>query len=138
MERCYLAFSQLVADNQYAALGLMLLACLARVRKVVAPLRAERHEIVGDEMMRKDVVEKSGMDFGEVITREEVLGQHGSGQDEEDQEERLQPKKSRKKEQYVTMVEEKELLVEKPAATKRPKKKRKKGDAFDDLFAGLV
>jgi ribonuclease MRP protein subunit RMP1 len=84
-ERAYVAFSNLVADNQYAAMGLFLLGTLARVRTLTGPLGRERG---GDEDKDEAVEEVAGMgiekgrlgiereetyDFGEVVRREDLL-----------------------------------------------------------------
>jgi ribonuclease MRP protein subunit RMP1 len=139
--RAYLAFSQLVADNQYAALGLMLVGTLARVRKVIAPLRGDSE--MGDEMIEGKRLEgpgvKEGQDFGEVVKRDEIIGKAASKDQQLDDEERedtatLQQSKKR----YNATEEAKESPVQDSTTMKRPKKKRKKGDAFDELFAGLV
>jgi len=76
-ERAYVSFSNLVADNQYAAMGLFLLGTLARVRTLIGPLGRER---VGDEEVevgKKRVEEDGGgkeesYDFGEVVRREDL------------------------------------------------------------------
>ncbi|KFY74405.1 hypothetical protein V499_05563 [Pseudogymnoascus sp. VKM F-103] len=74
--RCYLAFSTVVADNQYASLGLMLMGCLARLNKLISFPKDE-----GEEMEEVVKVEKTASshvleveDFGEAISREELEG----------------------------------------------------------------
>src|SRR5690349_1042201 len=69
------AFSTVVADNQYASLGLMLMGCLARLNKLIS-LPREREEDEGDKVAR---VEKTpsrnvfyGEDLGEAVSREEM------------------------------------------------------------------
>ena len=76
-ERWYVSFSNLVADNQYAAMGLFLLGTLARVGTLIGPLGREGG---GDEEVGvgKKVVEEEGggkeesYDFGEVVRREDL------------------------------------------------------------------
>jgi ribonuclease MRP protein subunit RMP1 len=76
-ERWYVSFSNLVADNQYAAMGLFLLGTLARARTLIGPLGRERD---GDEEVEvgKKVVEEEGggkeerYDFGEVVRRDDL------------------------------------------------------------------
>jgi ribonuclease MRP protein subunit RMP1 len=146
MERCYVAFGQLVADNQYAALGLMLMGCLARLRRVLGLLRGNRDRDSVDDrdghgVDKRDLEGelKDGMDAGEVVRREEVVGEEGHEKiDDEDEEEGTSLKKAKAKKLSIPAEEEQTSVAEDPTATKRPKKKRKKGDAFDDLFAGLV
>lgn len=131
--RAFLAFSMLVADNQYAALGLMLLATLARVRKLVLPLMGSKAEDVEGAM---DIQEHGGLDLGEVIQRNEIVG--GSAkEDEEDVQAGFEVKKPKEKRES----REQEPHLNRPidsTPTKRPKKKRKKGDAFDDIFDSLI
>jgi ribonuclease MRP protein subunit RMP1 len=82
-KRCYIAFSNLVADNQYAALGLFLIGTLARVRSVIRSLGKERveDEEVEEEEVVKTVLEENELrggkeeryDFGEVVRREDLV-----------------------------------------------------------------
>ena len=142
LPRAYLAFSQLVADNQYAALGLMLVGTLARVGKVIAPLRGEtdQEEVVHGKGPDYPEV-KDMLDFGEVVKREEILDEEGSHVkqlDDERGEDIVGLQRPEKKIRSNLMEKAKESLLKDSTTTKRPKKKRKKGDAFDDLFAGLV
>lgn len=144
MEKCYLAFSQLVADNQYAALGLMLVGTLARIGKVIAPLRVERTldgEEVVDGGKHEGAEGQEVLDLGEVVQREEVgdeKGGKGEKQSEDADEDAAALKKSKKKKRFLPADGARGSVMEDSIVTKRPKKKRKKGDAFDDLFAGLV
>lgn len=164
MPRCWLAFSALVADGQFAQLGLMLIALLA---KASAVLRFPGEEVPKGELESVEearAVEATTIvlpteDFGEAITRDDDAEvdvgvsverlskkkskkRHVLDADEGDEEavdstlEELVPKK-RKMKAVETEVEAKASQpVAKPA--KKVKKKKKKGDAFDDLFAGLV
>lgn len=66
----------MVADNQYASLGLMLMGCLARLNKLISFPKDE-----GEEMEEVVKVEKTASshvleveDFGEAISREELEG----------------------------------------------------------------
>ena len=77
------AFSNLVADNQYSALGLVLVGCLARVKSVIrqfvedekiegADLEAEVEE---DVVMKLETGENERQDdLGEVLDRRDILG----------------------------------------------------------------
>lgn len=47
--RAYLCFSQLIADNQHATLGLMLLCTLAKVNSVLSALLPQRREAIEDK-----------------------------------------------------------------------------------------
>ncbi|KAG0648282.1 RNA-processing rmp1 [Hyphodiscus hymeniophilus] len=142
MERCYVAFGGLVADNQYAALGLMLIGTLARARKIIGPLRGQvmagerEGEKIGDRIVE---VERQHQDLGEVIRREDVvsderpdiLDQHGPDG-------AAGPKRLESRKRSVAAAETKSTAAAESISMKGPKRKRKKGDAFDDLFAGLV
>ncbi|KFY81700.1 hypothetical protein V500_11172 [Pseudogymnoascus sp. VKM F-4518 (FW-2643)] len=74
--RCYLAFSTVVADNQYASLGLMLMGCLARLNKLISFPKDEDEEV--DEVVNVEKTTSSHVlhveDFGEAISREELDG----------------------------------------------------------------
>jgi len=132
--RCYLAFSGVVADNQYAALGLLLLSSLARVRKLVLLLRKEREikkrkEIKGHDELRGMNME----DIGETVERGDNLNQKDD------------PIKGERNDGRVTkelgtpnLPAHESLGVVRETHSKRPKKRRKKGDAFDDLFDTLI
>lgn len=189
--RCYLAFSALVADGQFASLGLLLLGCLARVREV---LRFEGEEVGGEEVAEVEmeqegrVAEESAVvipteDFGEAIKRDEVAGVDDDETMEVPQKAKTKTKKRRvldaddddneaasiavcelppkkKKVRQVAMAAsdiDSEMTdptplkkrakdvndAKQPSTTstkpaKKIKKKKKGGDAFDDLFAGLV
>ena len=126
----------LVADNQYAALGLMLLATLARVRKLILPLVGEaesKDEGLEDAM---EAVEQSGLDLGEVIPRDEIPGCSAKVNGEEVQNGTAM--KKLKKERGSGNEEPPSKASIDSTPTKRPKKKRKKGDAFDDIFDSLM
>jgi ribonuclease MRP protein subunit RMP1 len=73
----YLAFSSLVADNQYSALGLVLLGSLARINTVLGQL-IEDEEDVGfeatEEAKGAEVLDARGDDLGEPVKREEITG----------------------------------------------------------------
>lgn len=70
------AFSTVIADNQYASLGLMLMGCLARLNKLISFPKDEDEEV--DEVVKVEKTVSShvlnGEDFGEAISREELEG----------------------------------------------------------------
>lgn len=99
------AFSNLVADNQYSVLGLMLLGTLARVKSILGRLMGdEDHEVTVDVKATEEKASEAlqeqddtrGDDFGEVVRREDILVEvEGSrddlneeGEDEVDENER--------------------------------------------------
>ena len=73
--RTYLSFSAVVADNQYASLGLMLMGCLARVNACVSFPRSrvssEEAELGIEVRSTRTNTVIPSEDFGEAITREE-------------------------------------------------------------------
>jgi len=122
-----------VADNQYAALGLMLLGCLARLKRVVKALGRREKEDERSNEADDNVMGQDGLDLGEVVRREGIEGigvgaQEGLQMDEEDS---AGLKKAGKKKRTLATTETKK------STSKPAKKKRKKRDAFDDLFDRL-
>jgi ribonuclease MRP protein subunit RMP1 len=151
--KAYLAFSAVVADNQYAALGLMLMGTLAQLCSVIG-LGTPAEADVADSTQRIPAVSKIGKDatnsprpdtdFGEVISREELRRmrannsshpaaahlQGNQSTSEETKDDELTKKRS---------ITEIEPSLSSAADSKPPKKKKKRrGDALDDVFAGLV
>ncbi|EPQ64691.1 Bgt-4566 [Blumeria graminis f. sp. tritici] len=147
--KCFVAFGNLVADSQYAALGLVLVGELSRVNYALETLG---HDFLGEVGISKvkaleplappsnDVLDPQ--DAGEVVPRQELCGS---------------PKEN---ENYWDNINEpftkgeEALQIQNPTST-RPDKKRKprsrvigdvssskkkkpkKGDIFDELFKGL-
>ena len=161
------AFSNLVADNQYSALGLVLLGCLARVKSVIRQFVEEEKiegtdseaEVEGDVVMEPMTIENERQDdLGEVVDRREILGNlegplyddEVSGEEQEMLEEQIAPetteetprvtisKQGKNKRMGPPVNRDESLTRETPTPSKPPKKKRKKGDAFDDLFSSLI
>jgi ribonuclease MRP protein subunit RMP1 len=158
------AFSNLVADNQYSALGLVLLGCLARVKSVIGMLVEDEgmdgvtETGVGEEesVMREVEVKD---DFGEVVSRKEILGDideslievNEEGDDAKEQSGGQVEQETTDESQHITMARSRKKKGPSPLTdrdkrpgneistpSKPPKKKRKKGDAFDDLFSSLI
>ncbi|CZT06090.1 uncharacterized protein RCO7_05134 [Rhynchosporium graminicola] len=139
------AFSNVIADNQYAALGLMIMATLARVQTLLKSLdkESESESENGDPDLPPSAAKgldaesvdiARGTDLGEVVSREDVVDM-----EEDDGVDIKRLKKKKKKRERVEDEGEAESAAGVAATpAKRPKKKRKKGDAFDDLFAGLI
>ena len=149
------AFSNLVADNQYSALGLVLLGCLARVKSALAQLVDEEEDAVS-EVGKEVFVEVEGAevpsdDFGEIVKREAVLA---GLEDDEGEEDERKKRSTIEETPQLTMSNSAQLESEQPGSPSvdksseqdmvvhapRPRKKRKKGkgDAFDDLFSSLI
>jgi len=161
------AFSNLVADNQYSALGLVLVGCLAKVKSVIRQF-VEDEKIEDSDLeaeVEEDVVTKLETgenerqeDLGEVLDRRDILGHlerpldddEVSGDEQEDLEEQIAPevieeaqrvtssKPGKKKRTGPLVARDESLTRETAPPSKPPKKKRKKGDAFDDLFSSLI
>ena len=158
------AFSNLVADNQYSALGLVLLGCLARVKSLIRQfVEDEKVEGANSEaevvVMEFVTVENERQDdLGEVVDRREILGNlegpldadEVSGDEQDILEEQIAPeaaeeiqrvtisKQGKKKRMGPLVDRDESLTTETETPSKPPKKKRKKGDAFDDLFSSLI
>ncbi|TGO49684.1 hypothetical protein BOTNAR_0421g00070 [Botryotinia narcissicola] len=147
---CYLAFSQLVANNQYATLGLMLMGCLARLYKVLGALRVLTAEEIAEQagvvketpQLNEAEIEE---DMGEKIVRDVPVSEMEDSQKVERKEEDdtdIQKAKPKKRKQDGEVVEPKtsKLASSNSTPAKPPKKKRKKkgGDAIEDLFSGLI
>ncbi len=131
----------------------MLVGTLARVRTVLRELNGEEDAIQDDgyvpQVVPDEIVVEAGnlgtdADFGEVVSREEVIdiavgkgyGESVQGNDATKdvgiafQEPLKKDKRNRKMEDTGKGQESR--------PTKKPKKKRKKGDVFDDLFDSLL
>lgn len=129
------AFSAVVADNQYAALGIMLLGTLARIRTTIAPLRKDEEK--GGDMEDSEIKTSqiAGLeDLGVAVSREEVkrISERGDEVASEDGQDSIEEKKPKKK----RSDSHKQVLGSTPS--KRPNKRRKRVDAFDDLFDKLI
>ncbi|KAJ5139102.1 uncharacterized protein N7515_003950 [Penicillium bovifimosum] len=106
--RCYIAFSTVVADNQFSTLGVVLLSALARLSR----LTGISHQMKMKSNSKKVTPVTAKVDIGERVRRVDVP--------------------------VGVKVPEKAEKSEKDAskATKKKKKKKKK-NAIDDLFSGL-
>lgn len=153
------SFSQLVGDNQFAVLGLVLLGCLGRVCEVtgITEQMVEEGEDVGVELrgfIEGQEVEKAlggsegdigvpiprdgDSDLGEAVMREgEVVLVKDEGEVSTMLEEgsipiihtKAKPKKRKLQDSSEDGTPQK--------ATRKTKKMAKKKDAIDDLFSGL-
>ncbi|KAI9049528.1 hypothetical protein LZ554_006557 [Drepanopeziza brunnea f. sp. 'monogermtubi'] len=133
VEKCYLAFSNVIADQRYAVLGLFLMATLARVQAVVEQWSVG---VGGDREGQEQGKQQEGqieralegapgdeLDLGEVVTRESVL-------EEAEAVAASEPREKRRAAHEAGLSD--------PSKPKKQKKKKKGGDAFDDMFAGLL
>ncbi|CAI7623429.1 unnamed protein product [Penicillium palitans] len=122
--RCYIAFSTVVADNQFSTLGIVLLAALARLSKITGI----SHQLKMQPVSKSKIIPVAKEDLGERIRRIDTVP--------------LAPVKisqSDSKASRVSMVSKatKEKPTEKPKDVSKPTKKKKKKNAIDDLFSGL-
>ncbi|KAF3810665.1 hypothetical protein GCG54_00006573 [Colletotrichum gloeosporioides] len=146
----FLAFTQLTADNQHAALGLVLLGVLASINSAVASLVPDcveegRHEPPAalsaaqpTAALAKDTKAASGpVDFGIAISRDQL-------QLATKPQSTLRPggkeAAKEKKRKVVSPVENAGPMrsLKDKKIEKKPKKKSKKGDEFSDLFSSLM
>jgi hypothetical protein len=150
------AFSAVVADNQYAALGLMLLGTLARLGKVLGveiesqfPAAVEGEEVaklapepLGAES-RKRLGESVGgdVDIGVVLRREELRREAESTEEVVIYARTGDTKRPNVLESNAdSLIQDSGTSVSISASTIKPqkKRKRKKGDEFDELFSSLI
>jgi ribonuclease MRP protein subunit RMP1 len=144
----YRAFSQLVADNQYATLGLMLMGCLARFHRILVGLKVATEDEVAEkaagdvktETKADDIAE----DLGEKIVRDQPRGEidvsRGKRKVQENEPAGFKTSKSKKRKEDNPVLEQNDAKYSDSTPQKPAKKKRKKkgGDAFDDLFDSLM
>ncbi|RPB16048.1 hypothetical protein P167DRAFT_602707 [Morchella conica CCBAS932] len=130
---CYSAFTSVVADTQFAPLGLTLLAILARVHAIVGPEKKEAlvvkvkvkevAKVVVKEtsyQKRETLVELAdgGEDFGEAIVRREELVE----EEEEEEEIAVEEMAVVEEEDQEAVVSETPLVIRRPPVkpTARP------------------
>ncbi|KAI5868031.1 hypothetical protein GGS23DRAFT_608591 [Durotheca rogersii] len=116
--RCYFAFSQLAADNQFAALGVVLLAALAQVRGACVSLCPAPPSLASSSPAAAAAAAAVPAPAGSVISREQAAA--------------LRPKRSRGS-QAGGAAE-----GARPKKSKRKSRKSTGGDEFDALFRGMV
>jgi ribonuclease MRP protein subunit RMP1 len=153
LERCYGAFSSVVRDVQFAALGVVLMGVLARVgREVGLPVPVVQEvEVVSGVSLRQ-----TGVDRGVVVRREwrgggvetETAVVAGDGDHGEGREESESVKGSGIEQEEVGAYEEikegsreirrADSVTASSSRTGKGKRNRGKKSAIDDLFAGLV
>ncbi|KAJ5545351.1 hypothetical protein N7535_006259 [Penicillium sp. DV-2018c] len=115
--RCYIAFSTVVADNQFSTLGVVLLSALARLSKLTGISHQMR---IKASNPKKAIPVTAKVDLGERVRRaDDVLPVKMLGE--------VKVPKEKAKEK-----------PEKDSASKAPSKKKKKKNAIDDLFSGLL
>ncbi|KAI0840623.1 hypothetical protein F5Y06DRAFT_263192 [Hypoxylon sp. FL0890] len=164
--KCYLSFSQLTADNQFATLGVVLLGALAQVNAACVRLIGEAAPEVEEQSRLSSTSEHasnmgatdyrdgplgiSGVQGGRVISRDEVARAEKLRRKDIQSKERGQSGKDESHDDDATSIEKQQKASSKGKAKMddvpseeiiRPPKKKKKikkgGDEFDDLFKGL-
>ncbi|GJC90534.1 hypothetical protein ColLi_13372 [Colletotrichum liriopes] len=151
----FLAFSQLAADSQHAALGLVLLGVLARIHSAVAPLvprqpeRGDEVPLANPSASHDGVTTEEGqpspesMGLGVAISRDQLrlAAKPPPRRPAIDDAEAVAPVASKKKRKLVgapAAETEPSRPVKERKSDKAGKKKSKKGDAFSDLFSSLM
>jgi ribonuclease MRP protein subunit RMP1 len=150
------AFSAAVADNQYAALGLMLLGTLARLRKVLgveiesqfqAAVEGEEGAKLASETLGADSRKRLGegvgrdVDIGVVLRREELRREAKSTEEVVIDTRIGDTKRPNVLESNTdSLMPDSGTLASTSALAIKPqkKRKRKKGDEFDELFSSLI
>ncbi|KAF9871610.1 hypothetical protein CkaCkLH20_10808 [Colletotrichum karsti] len=140
----FLTFTQLTADNQHAALGLVLLGVLASINSAIAPLVAHQDEpgqtapstsvpLAGSANETKR--DARPVDLGVAVPRDQLRLAINAGSRPEPQ---AKDTKKPKKRKVTTLVDDVPTTKDNGKTEKKPKKKSKKGDEFSDLFSSLM
>ncbi|KGO63663.1 hypothetical protein PITC_072160 [Penicillium italicum] len=126
--RCYIAFSTVVADNQFSTLGIVLLAALARLSKITGISQLKMQPVKN----KSKIISVTKEDLGERIHRIDNA---------------LAPVKDSQSDSKFSMVSRvsraskasniKEKPTEKLTDGVSKSTKKKKKNAIDDLFSGL-
>lgn len=128
------SFGALIADNQFAALGLMLMGTLARISKIVIPLQKKVEAVIATTVKEKD---STAGDIGEIVMRpirEKLPLQLDTKVHQQlEMEQGKSEKRSKKTAKSSSTLPSTDDMPLKP-----PKKKRKKGNAIDDLFSNIL
>jgi len=141
VRRWWGAFGAVVADGQFAPLGLVLLGVLGEVCALVGVSEALGVEGGDGEIVEEEeVVVEEGEDVGVRVKREDSPVRHGPDEStvhlEDDRTQmddtELPVEGTRKRAEDTTELRERPL--KKPKTTK----KRKVNDAMDELFSGLL
>lgn len=144
--------TQLAADNQHAALGLLLLALLAHVNTTLSPLlppsgaetelAAARPKVTGAYTENKKATQgpsEPEADRGTTVERTSLSSKPNTKRSEPvlaaSQEKTSETQKKKKK----RSISEATPATEEPAIEEKKvkKKKKKKGDAFSDMFGAF-
>ncbi len=160
------AFTTLIADSQFSTLGVVLIAVLARVGRIVGLPEPEPKPLAIEadaQTLLASSVRQTGHDTGEIVLREYVedkgkILERGTDREELNAYDKLkrgnasrypgpeagaeEPDRSEFGERGLKLTVVKESTAQQETETiksqSRPKKRRKKGNAIDDLFGDLM
>ncbi|ROT38822.1 hypothetical protein SODALDRAFT_333450 [Sodiomyces alkalinus F11] len=149
----YLPFTQLVADNQHATLGLLLLGLTSRVKAAIAPLLGDAQEPHPPPQVTSTtepsqlpssatVGEPAPLDFGVVVSRSEA-SLHQTYEKTPSSQQPVsgdQPPQDRGRDRLHDDQPPAEISTQARISKKsmQKPKKRKKGDEFSELFGSLL
>ncbi len=148
----YRSFSNVVADNQYAALGLVLIGTLARFTSVIRPFTKEDDldelDELADQKAEQPADDGPGEvnDFGEVVKREDIQmdleldleKDEKEGDDIGKLDDDLRGKASIKMRRAVEEDNRANPTEVSAYTPVKMRKKRKNGDTFDEIFDSLI
>lgn len=139
------AFGNLIADNQYAVLGLMLMGLLANLNDIIPMLPnfiIEKNPVVihTEPNTNEEGVQNTQLhDLGEIISRQEFKARNQECENHEKTgKESTTVVAFDKKRKRNFVVESKAEETKPHPHTKTRKKKNKKSDIFDDIFKTLL
>lgn len=128
------SFSTVVADQQFASLGLMLMSTLARLNKIIIPLQ---REVVVMAPKLVEEIDPAFEEIGELVMRSS-RGKVSLQMDlESDRPLKMEKAKSEKKPKKAVRTSSMLSLTD-DTPSKPSKKKRKKGNAINDLFSSIL
>lgn len=128
------SFGAVVADQQFAALGLMLMGTLARLNKIMISLQREL-EVVAPKAIEE--IDSMAEEIGELVMRppgEKISLQLDLESDGPPKMEKTKSEKNSEKAARTSSV----LSLTDDTPLKPSKKKRKKGNAINDLFSSIL
>ncbi|KAK4869712.1 hypothetical protein LT330_006094 [Penicillium expansum] len=121
--RCYIAFSTVVADNQFSTLGIVLLAALARLNKITGISQLKMQPVTS----KSKIIPVAKEDIGERILRIDNAP--------------LTPVKVSQSDSKISKASKakptEKFTEDGVSKSTLKKKKKKKKNAIDDLFSGL-
>ncbi|KHJ34811.1 putative ribonuclease mrp protein subunit rmp1 [Erysiphe necator] len=146
LPKCYLAFGNLIADNQYAVLGIMLMGLLASVNNILSTLPiSNQEEKISDSIEHEKTIDASVIkdnrldDLGEIVSRQDFNAQFPACiKNGKMGEKSVASKASKKQKKRDLVLESKVEVVKLHSKAKIKKRDTKKDDFFDDIFKNLL